>query len=90
MPQIFKNRQTKCEGLSLALFVFSVAGNLTYCASILIKSTAREYLIENMSWLVGSVGTVFLDFIVLGQFVHYREEQSRADIQQREREEASP
>lgn len=84
IPQIFKNRQTKCEGLSLALFVFSVAGNLTYCASILIKSTQREYVIENMSWLVGSLGTVFLDFIVLGQFVHYREERDREERLQRE------
>lgn len=85
-PQILKNRQTKCEGLSLALFVFSVAGNLTYCASILIKSMEREYIIENMSWLVGSLGTVFLDFIVLGQFVHYREERDREDRLQRDLE----
>lgn len=73
IPQIFKNRQTKCEGLSLALFLFAVAGNLTYVASILIKSTDREYLIESASWLVGSLGTVFLDFIVLSQFVAYRD-----------------
>lgn len=84
IPQIFKNRQTKCEGLSLALFVFSVAGNLTYCASILIKSTQKEYVIENMSWLVGSLGTVFLDFIVLAQFVHYRDERDREERLQRE------
>lgn len=77
MPQIFKNRQTKCEGLSLALFVFAVVGNLTYVASILIKSHAHDYVIENLSWLVGSMGTVFLDFIVLGQFITYREERER-------------
>lgn len=74
VPQIFKNRQTKCEGLSLALFLFAVAGNVTYVASILIKSMEQEYLVESASWLVGSVGTVFLDFVVLGQFVAYREE----------------
>lgn len=72
VPQILKNRTTKCEGLSLALFVFAVAGNLTYVASILLKSTERDYLVESFSWLVGSLGTVFLDFIVLGQFIHYR------------------
>ena len=72
VPQILKNRTTKCEGLSLALFVFAVAGNLTYVASILLKSTQRDYLVESFSWLVGSLGTVFLDFIVLGQFIHYR------------------
>lgn len=30
VPQIFKNRHTKCAGLSLALFVFAVGGNVTY------------------------------------------------------------
>lgn len=78
VPQIIKNRTTKCEGLSLALFVFAVAGNLTYVASILFKSTEREYLIESASWLVGSLGTVFLDFVVLGQFIAYRK--SRREI----------
>ncbi|KAN0063611.1 Vacuolar histidine transporter YPQ3 [Thecaphora frezii] len=71
-PQILKNRITKCEGLSLALFVFAVAGNVTYVASILLQSTEPEYLLESSSWLVGSLGTILLDFIVLGQFVAYR------------------
>ncbi len=39
--------------------------------SIMIKSQDAEYLIENLSWLVGSAGTIFLDFIVLGQFISY-------------------
>lgn len=78
VPQILKNRTTKCEGLSLALFIFAVAGNLTYVASILLKSLERDYLIESASWLVGSLGTIFLDFIVLGQFIAYR--QARKEI----------
>ncbi|SPO40140.1 uncharacterized protein PSFLO_05622 [Pseudozyma flocculosa] len=78
VPQILKNRTTKCEGLSLALFVFAVAGNITYVASILLKSTEREYVLESMSWLAGSVGTILLDFIVLGQFIAYRK--SRKEI----------
>ena len=91
VPQILKNRTTKCEGLSLALFVFAVAGNLTYVASILLKSTKRDYLVESFSWLVGSLGTVFLDFIVLGQFIHYRKARKeihrlrRSSIAQQER-----
>lgn len=72
IPQILKNRQTKCEGLSLALFVFAVAGNVTYVASILSASMERTHLLANAAWLVGSGGTVFLDFIVLGQFFYYR------------------
>ncbi|KZV88932.1 PQ-loop-domain-containing protein [Exidia glandulosa HHB12029] len=72
IPQIVKNRETKCEGLSLALFIFAIAGNVTYVASILAASLARDHLIANASWLAGSGGTVFLDFIVLGQFFYYR------------------
>lgn len=30
VPQIFKNTKTKCAGLSLALFIFAVLGNVTY------------------------------------------------------------
>ena len=30
LPQIIKNKDTKCAGLSLALFVFAVGGNVTY------------------------------------------------------------
>lgn len=71
IPQIFKNRHTKCAGLSLALFIFAVAGNITYVASILLKDTSTDYLIENASWIMGSVGTIFLDFIVLYQFIVY-------------------
>ncbi|EJT97269.1 PQ-loop-domain-containing protein [Dacryopinax primogenitus] len=74
IPQILKNRETKCAGLSLALFIFAVAGNVTYVLSICIKSMQWRYLLANSSWLAGSGLTVFLDFIVLGQFFYYRKE----------------
>ena len=83
VPQIAKNRKTACEGLSLLMFAFSVAGNATYVAvrpslrcsvhplnpkqSILLQSVAPQHLLINASWLLGSGGTIFLDFIVLGQ-----------------------
>ncbi|KAJ7927970.1 PQ loop repeat-domain-containing protein [Mycena leptocephala] len=72
IPQIAKNFHTQCEGLSPALFFFAIAGNLTYSLSIIAKSTDREYLITNASWLAGSALTVFLDLIVLSQFFYYR------------------
>lgn len=71
IPQIEKNRHTKCMGLSLALFVFALFGNLTYILSIMFLSIRPSYLLENSSWLVGSLGTILLDFVVLGQFVVY-------------------
>ena len=76
IPQILKNRHTKCAGLSLALFIFAVGGNVTYVLSILLKDTSVPYLVENMSWIVGSVGTIFLDGIVFYQFVRYAPERA--------------
>ncbi|KAM0790300.1 hypothetical protein ACM66B_005601 [Microbotryomycetes sp. NB124-2] len=71
LPQIYKNMETKCQGLSLMMFAFAVLGNVTYVASILLQSVSADHLLINASWLVGSGGTIFLDFIVLGQFVYY-------------------
>ncbi|SCV73879.1 BQ2448_6309 [Microbotryum intermedium] len=71
LPQISKNTETKCQGLSLLMFAFSVAGNGTYVASILLTSVNPQHILINASWLVGSGGTIFLDFIVLGQFWYY-------------------
>lgn len=51
VPQIVHNHKTRCAGLSLAMFFFSITGNVTYVASILFKSTERRYLLTNLSWL---------------------------------------
>ncbi|GAA5871960.1 hypothetical protein JCM8547_006201 [Rhodosporidiobolus lusitaniae] len=74
LPQLALNRKTKCAGLSLLMFAFAVCGNSTYVASILLTSTSPQHLLINLPWLVGSAGTIFLDFIVLSQFVIYAKE----------------
>jgi hypothetical protein len=61
-----------CEGLAPALFLFTISGNTTYALSIVAASLDPKYLITNASWLAGSALTVFLDFVVLGQFAYYR------------------
>lgn len=71
VPQISHNYKTRCEGLSLAMFFFSISGNVTYIASILFKSLEWKYLVTNASWIAGSVVTIFLDFIILGQFGYF-------------------
>ncbi|GAA6004181.1 hypothetical protein JCM10207_002469 [Rhodosporidiobolus poonsookiae] len=71
LPQLALNRKTKCAGLSLLMFAFAVCGNTTYVASILLTSMSPEHLWTNAPWLVGSGGTIFLDFLVLGQFGYY-------------------
>ncbi|ORY59039.1 hypothetical protein BCR35DRAFT_201718 [Leucosporidium creatinivorum] len=71
LPQIQKNTETKCAGLSVLMFLFAMAGNVTYVASILLTSTAPQHLLINASWLVGSGGTILLDLIVISQFWYY-------------------
>jgi len=75
IPQILKNRQTKCEGLSLALFLFAILGNITYVLSICVISMARDHIVLSVPWLAGSGLTILVDFFVLGQFFHYRGEE---------------
>ena len=58
IPQIFKNMETKCQGLSLMMFALSVMGNITYSGAILLPDTSPQHVWVNLSWLVGSVGTV--------------------------------
>ncbi|KAF8195449.1 PQ loop repeat-domain-containing protein [Pholiota molesta] len=72
IPQILKNFKTRCEGLSPALFFFSIFGNTTYALSILVKSMDWAYLVKNGGWLAGNLLTVFLDIFVLCQFSYYR------------------
>ncbi|RHZ85224.1 hypothetical protein Glove_69g65 [Diversispora epigaea] len=72
IPQIIKNYKSKStEGLSLAMFCFSVLGNITFCFSILFHSTEREYLLINLPWLCGNGGTLFFDFTIFAQFYIY-------------------
>ncbi len=74
MPQIAKNhRKQSVEGLSLAMFVFTLLGNSLYVASIFLQSTNYHYLMANLPWLIGSGGTLILDLIITSQCFVYRE-----------------
>ncbi|KAG8743342.1 hypothetical protein FRC10_012221 [Ceratobasidium sp. 414] len=72
IPQILKNQETKCEGLSLALFMFTISGNLTYVLSICVASMSKQHLLANASWLAGSGLAMFFDFFILFQFYCYQ------------------
>jgi len=74
IPQIAKNMETKCEGLSLALFVYAIAGNLTFALSICVVSMEWRHLLVNASWLAGSTLTVLSDLFVVYQFFRFRKE----------------
>lgn len=86
VPQIIKNRKTKCEGLSIPLFCFALCGNISYVAQVMFESTEKDYLLVNLSWLVGTIGTVLLDFIVLCQYFYYKSDRIRVEEQLQQQE----
>eukprot|EP00002_Diphylleia_rotans_P006907 TRINITY_DN1635_c0_g2_i2.p1 TRINITY_DN1635_c0_g2~~TRINITY_DN1635_c0_g2_i2.p1 ORF type:complete len:330 (+),score=48.50 TRINITY_DN1635_c0_g2_i2:75-1064(+) len=72
MPQIwllYKTHDTK--GLSQMMFVWAALGNLTYGLSIVLWDYRPEALHESLPWLIGSIGTVQFDIIVLLQILYY-------------------
>jgi hypothetical protein len=46
-------------------------GNATYGAGILFHSQEREYLLTNLPWLIGSLGTMLEDALIFVQFRMY-------------------
>eukprot|EP01134_Creolimax_fragrantissima_P004521 CFRG4521T1 len=74
LPQLYKNWARKsCEGLSVWMFFFGVIGNATYSASIFIKSTEYEYLMNSLPYIIGSIGTLGFDLSIFCQFYIYRD-----------------
>lgn len=59
-----KNMRTRCEGLSLALFLFAIAGNASFVLSICVISLEWRHLLVNASWLAGSGLCIFADIYV--------------------------
>ncbi|CAI4050833.1 hypothetical protein SKDZ_15G0640 [Saccharomyces kudriavzevii ZP591] len=73
IPQILLNYKRKsCEGISFLFFLFACLGNTTFIFSVVIISLDWKYLILNASWLVGSSGTLFMDFVIFSQFFTYK------------------
>ncbi|KAJ9657566.1 hypothetical protein H2198_004212 [Neophaeococcomyces mojaviensis] len=73
LPQIWKNyREKSTEGLSILFFILSLMGNATYGAAVLAHSLQGDYVLKNLPWLIGSLGTIAEDMIVFWQFRLYR------------------
>ncbi|KAK3598298.1 hypothetical protein CHS0354_010274 [Potamilus streckersoni] len=72
LSQMYKNYKRKStDGLSIWTFVLAVLGNLTYGMSILFRSTDGTYLLQHLPWLIGSLGIIVLDVLLLMQFKAY-------------------
>ncbi|CAH8565202.1 unnamed protein product [Dicrocoelium dendriticum] len=66
-PQIFLNwKRGSTKGLCLGLFSLAIFGNVLYGLQIFLASLETSYLLRSLPWLIGSLGTVFLDLILLG------------------------
>ncbi|GMG21144.1 unnamed protein product [Ambrosiozyma monospora] len=72
LPQIYRNYTKKsCKGLSLLFFMLSTLGNVTYGLQILLYRSDWDYVMLNLSWLLGSLGTIVEDFVIFYQFYIY-------------------
>ena len=70
--QIHRNYKRKSvEGLNIAMFVFAVMANLTYATAVILAGREQATLFSRLPWLLGSLGTVALDFIIFTQSYIY-------------------
>ena len=88
-------RRKSTEGISMLFFLFACIGNLTYVLSIVAyKPVCKKprhchegealaiygkYILVNLSWLLGSFGTLCLDAGVFIQYFLYRKEDDSSD-----------
>jgi uncharacterized protein with PQ loop repeat len=72
LSQIYKNqRRQSVQGLAISMFLTAVAANSFYGCSILIRSTCWADLRSSLPWLIGSLGTVALDAVIVAQGRRY-------------------
>lgn len=95
VPQLLLNyRRKSTEGISMLFFLFACLGNLTYVLSILVykpkcgghichdgeaRAEYGKYIAVNMSWLLGSFGTLLLDAGVFVQYFMYKKDDEDSD-----------
>ena len=68
-------------GLALLFFLLSLMGNATYGAGILAHSQEKQYLLTNLPWLLGSLGTMVEDAIIFVQFRMYATKPSTSAVE---------
>ncbi|GMH06467.1 hypothetical protein Nepgr_008307 [Nepenthes gracilis] len=73
IPQIILNiKRGSVEGLNPLMFIFALIANITYVASILVRSTKWDKIKENMPWLLDAVVCVALDLFIILQYAYYK------------------
>lgn len=73
LPQIWLNiKRGNVEGLNPLMFVFALVANVTYVASILVRTTEWDKIKANMPWLLDAIVCVALDLFIILQYIYYR------------------
>ncbi|KAF7828809.1 putative vacuolar amino acid transporter YPQ2 [Senna tora] len=79
LPQIWLNiKRGSVEGLNPFMFIFALIANVTYVASILVRTTEWDKIKANMAWLLDAVVCVALDLFIILQYIYYRYWRQRA------------
>ncbi len=80
-PQLYLNyKRRSIEGLSTTMYLFTIAGNVSYLTSILTASSETEHLRRNMPWIVLVLGILALDSILLLQWTYYKKAEQRSNV----------
>eukprot|EP00818_Percolomonas_sp_WS_P002436 CAMPEP_0117439920 /NCGR_PEP_ID=MMETSP0759-20121206/2810_1 /TAXON_ID=63605 /ORGANISM="Percolomonas cosmopolitus, Strain WS" /LENGTH=265 /DNA_ID=CAMNT_0005231643 /DNA_START=526 /DNA_END=1323 /DNA_ORIENTATION=- len=75
IPQVYLNFKRKSvEGLSFPMFFCAVMGNLCYGIGVLLPGIPdwKRFIIEVFPYILGSLFTVFMSFVIVLQFFIYR------------------
>lgn len=88
--QIFKNYNRKsAEGLALSMFFCAITANLLYGSAVILRAHSWAAILSSLPWLIGSLGTVSLDAIILYQAITYDNVGSNARSRQEQQERVS-
>lgn len=72
IPQIWLNiSRGSVEGLNPLMFIFALVANVTYVASILVRTTKWDKIKANLPWLLDAVACVGLDLFIILQYIYY-------------------
>eukprot|EP00940_MAST-03C_sp_MAST-3C-sp2_P000427 g427.t1 len=80
LPQILKNyTRGSVQGLSPYMFGCAVMGNLTYALGVLVKRPSSKDIVSALPFLIGSLGTICFDCVILVQYFYYLNAKPKGD-----------
>lgn len=72
VSQIYKNwKRQSAQGLAISMFMMAVCANICTGTGIALRTFNMEQLRQQAPWIMGSLGTVTLDMIILWQSRRY-------------------